>query len=344
MATSRAFCYNPSPNPTIGGTEQVGDLAVAIGSGVSIDPSLQWWNGPNEDPGYVIAYAQPTDDHPNAPERILNTNYPCNIGFLRTSNKSNSEFIELTKKVTGNNTIATTTQAKSLLNSLGYWTSFGALPPGMVLYLDAADPNSYPGTGSDWFDLSGVGNHGTFSGNAIFSTQSGGSIEFDGSGDYVGFTTVKEIPIGNEPYTISVWFNSDEMPSNRGFVGWGGFGNFNQVNAWRLHNTGVSGFRHYWWGNDLDYTTPMSSGTWYHAVAAYENGSRKLYLNNVQVAEDFPTGHNVPYASNLRIGVTADFLGEWFDGKIAQVVIYKRQATVGEIEALWDSGRGRFGY
>ena len=123
-----------------------------------------------------------------------------------------------------------------------------------------------------------------------------------------------------------------------------GFGNFNQVNAWRLHNTGVSGFRHYWWGNDLDYTTPMSSGTWYHAVAAYENGSRKLYLNNVQVAEDFPTGHNVPYASNLRIGVTADFVGEWFDGKIAQVVIYKRQATVGEIEALWDSGRGRFGY
>jgi hypothetical protein len=134
------------------------------------------------------------------------------------------------------------------------------------------------------------------------------------------------------------------MPSDRGFVGWGGFGNLNQVNAWRLRNTGSSGFRHYWWGNDLDYTTPMSSGTWYHAVAAYENGSRKLYLNNVQVAEDFPTGHNVPYATNLRIGVTADFLGEWFDGKIAQVVIYKRQASVGEIQALWDSGKSRFGY
>ena len=79
-------------------------------------------------------------------------------------------------------------------------------------------------------------------------------------------------------------------------------------------------------------------------MRAYENGSRKLYLNNVEVAEDFPTGHNVPYSSNLRIGVTADFLNEWFLGKIAQVIIYKRQATVVEINAIWNSGKSRFGY
>ena len=62
------------------------------------------------------------------------------------------------------------------------------------------------------------------------------------------------------------------------------------------------------------------------------------------VAQDSPVGHNVPYATNLRIGVTAEFLNEWFNGKIGQVLIYKRQATVGEIQAIWESGKTRFGY
>jgi hypothetical protein len=212
----------------------------------------------------------------------------------------------------------------------------------MVLYLDAGISNSYPGTGTTWYDLSGNGNHGTFAGNTSFSTHFGGAMLFDGSNSAITFNNPVNIPIGNEPYTISVWFNSNQMPSDRGFVGWGNFGNVNQVNAWRLRDSGVSGFRHYWWGNDLDYQTPMSTGVWYHAVAAYENGSRKLYLNNVKVAEDYPTGHNVPFATNLRIGVTADFLGEWFDGQIAQVVIYKRQATEAEISIMYQSGLTRF--
>ena len=32
---------------------------------------------------------------------------------------------------------------------------------GLVLALDAADRNSYPGTGNTWFDISGNGNNGT---------------------------------------------------------------------------------------------------------------------------------------------------------------------------------------
>ncbi len=341
MATVRAFCYNPSQTP-IPGTEQVGNIAAAISS-VTIGPGQEWWNGPDEDPGYVIAYVDPSGDHANAPERILGVNYICHIGFKRTQNKNEQEFVELARLITGNQLLLTGNQAKAELNNTGYWTSWGALPTGMVLYLDAGLPNSYPGSGTTWYDLSGYGNHGTLAANTFYTNVSGGTLEFDGSGDYVGFNNPVEIPIGNEPYTISVWFNSNEMPSDRGFVGWGGFGNVNEVNAWRLrNNSGSSGFRHYWWGNDLDYNSPMTTSRWYHAVAAYENGSRRLYLNNVLVAQDNPVGHNVPTASNLRIGVTADFLNEWFWGKIAQVIIYKRQATIQEIDAIYNSGVIRF--
>jgi hypothetical protein len=67
---SRLFCYNPSPNPLISGTDQVGSIAAVTGVVVP-DTSLEWWNGPDEDPGYIIAYSELTGNRPNAPERIL---------------------------------------------------------------------------------------------------------------------------------------------------------------------------------------------------------------------------------------------------------------------------------
>ena len=335
MATARPFAYNTGA--PISGTDQVGSLAIGTPT-VGFDTTgLEWWNGPDEELGYVISEPVPSDTQPTPIIGVSGS-----VGFFRSDALTEISFVNLTNQLFFQSFL-TGDQCKTYLNTNGYWTSWGELPPGMVLYLDAGVSDSYPGTGTTWYDLSGLDNNGTLSG-ATFSSDSGGTMVFNGTNNYVGFNSVDQIPIGNEPYTISVWFNSDEMPSNRGFIGWGAFGSANQVNAWRLRDTGVSGFRHYWWGNDLDYTTPMSSGTWYNAIAAYQNGSRKLYLNNVQVAEDFPTGHNVPYATNLRIGVTAESLGEWFDGKIAQVVIYKRQATPGEIELIWNSGKNRFGY
>jgi hypothetical protein len=335
MSTARPFAYNTGP--AIPGTDQIGNLAIGTPNDGFIATGLEWWNGPDEELGYVIAKQVPDDSQPTP----LNPT-TASVGFSRSGALTESSFVNLTNQLF-NQVFITGDQCKTYLNTNGYWTSWGQIPEGMVLYLDAGIPASYSGSGSTWYDLSGYNNNGTLSG-ATYDSGSGGSISFNGINNYVGFSQVTDIPISNEPYTISVWFNSDEMPSDRGFVGWGEFGSVNEVNAWRLRNTGISGFRHYWWGNDLDYTTPMTAGTWYNAIAAYENGSRKLYLNNVLVAEDFPTGHNVPYATNLRIGVTAESLGEWFDGRIAQVIIYKRQATTIEIESIWNSGKSRFGY
>lgn len=126
MATSRAFCYNPSPNPLISGTEQVGSIAAATGV-VTINPSLQWWNGPDEDSGYVIAYADPSGERPNAPERTFSTNYQCNIGFFRSAQKTEQSFVELTRLISGSSSIDNGTQSKTWLNTNGYWTSYGTM-------------------------------------------------------------------------------------------------------------------------------------------------------------------------------------------------------------------------
>jgi hypothetical protein len=324
---------SPSANPD----GNIGGITCPI-SLTDVYPAVSVYN--SGDDATVTIAKDTTFTIPDGFKFLRNTGA---VRFIRSAALTDESFVSLVN--TNFNQVFISPQiAKTWLNANGMWTSYGELPQGMVLYLDAGISTSYAGTGTTWFDLSGNANNGTFAGGVQFTATAGGTMEFDGIDSAITFNNPVEIPIGNDPYTISVWFNSDEMPSNRGFVGWGGFGNFNEVNAWRLYDTGVSGFRHYWWGNDLDYTTPMTTGVWYNAVAAYENGSRKLYLNNVEVAEDFPTGHNVTDSTNLRIGVTADFLGEWFLGKIAQVIIYKRQATVAEIDAIWNSGKTRFGY
>ena len=94
MSTARPFAYNPSLNP-IDGTEQVGSLAVGTPtSGFTNNP--QFWNGPDESLGYVIAYPVPAGDHPTP----VFDEVTAFLGFLGTKNMPNplseSTFVELT--------------------------------------------------------------------------------------------------------------------------------------------------------------------------------------------------------------------------------------------------------
>ena len=76
---------------------------------------------------------------------------------------------------------------------------------GLVLYLDAGNEESYPGTGTTWKDLSGNGNDGTLTNGPTFSGDNTGGITFDGSNDYVD---CGDIDITSS-FTLSVWFKGN---------------------------------------------------------------------------------------------------------------------------------------
>ena len=56
---------------------------------------------------------------------------------------------------------------------------------GLEFYLDAANKDSYSGTGNDWNDLSDQGNNGTLNGATYSSSPQ--SITFDGTNDFLTF-------------------------------------------------------------------------------------------------------------------------------------------------------------
>ena len=63
---SRPFAYNPGA--PIAGTTQVGDLAVGTPTNGFASTGLEWWNGPGEGSGWIIARPVPGDTQPTPVE------------------------------------------------------------------------------------------------------------------------------------------------------------------------------------------------------------------------------------------------------------------------------------
>jgi hypothetical protein len=119
MSTSRPFAYNTGS--LIPGTDQVGDIAIGVDSfDYTLQPGgIQWWNGPDEDLGYVIAHTTPSGNQPNP------LNIPAYVGFWRSNSKTEESFIDIVNYVAnGEETFNSGNDAKTWLNNNGYWTSW----------------------------------------------------------------------------------------------------------------------------------------------------------------------------------------------------------------------------
>jgi hypothetical protein len=85
---------------------------------------------------------------------------------------------------------------------------------GLVLYLDAGNTNSYPGTGTSWRDISGNSNNGTLTNGPTFNSANLGSIVLDGTDDYVNCGNNSSINITGTGLTLSAWVYRTALNSN----------------------------------------------------------------------------------------------------------------------------------
>jgi uncharacterized delta-60 repeat protein len=116
MPISRPFAYNPTLQ-TEGVFEQFGTLSVGFsGQSYGNQGGLKWWNGPDEELGYVIGTSIPSGG-PIAPDGT-----PSTVGFWRTSGFVTSEFVNLSNTILGVN-LQSPSELITSLNSNGYFTS-----------------------------------------------------------------------------------------------------------------------------------------------------------------------------------------------------------------------------
>ena len=211
----------------------------------------------------------------------------------------------------------------------------------LLLYLDAANPVSYPGTGNIWYDLSANLNNGTLATTAMVNTAATPkSFTFNGTmGNNVSFVSSKF----NVPYTGKTVIVAAKMDANfgtnrfRALFGNNGTRNFN----FYIYNNGSGHQIHFSAGSwGLSDVVPLVTGQWYVFASTQDANTIRYYVNGVLVGTT--TGTTIQqYQSS-----TAEFLGNadnyWF-GEINFALIYKKCLSTNEILQNFNALKSRFG-
>lgn len=208
---------------------------------------------------------------------------------------------------------------------------------GLVLALNAADRNSYPGSGTTWRDMSGNGNNGTLTNGPTFNSTNGGAIVFDGVDDFVS------LPINsifNTPsVTFEVWAYLQTIADRHIlYVNWQG--NSLEVNSDRsvvMYNFSS--------GGQLGAATSagvINWDTWNHFVGMYDDTAQALrtYVNGSLLATRNSTPSTIYSVSTHVISAVA-FGGEVL-GRISTVNHYNRALTASEVQQNYNAQKARF--
>ncbi len=211
---------------------------------------------------------------------------------------------------------------------------------GLVLYLDAANTRSYPGIGTDWYDLSRGGNNGTLTNGPTFSLDNGGSIVFDGSNDYIELSiTPNNIVTTNT--TICSWFKTNI--SSQQII----LNNQSATNRFYIQVFNRSGTLVAHWGlgtqqNSSTSNAIINTSQWYQYCVTYDGVNAIGYLNGIST--DTTNIGLQTYANNLiRIGRFTESLNFDFNGNISQTSVYNRVLSSTEILQNYNTTKTRFG-
>ena len=231
---------------------------------------------------------------------------------------------------------------------MGY--SFGGpiVTDGLYFYVDGADNNSYPDSGTTWFDL--VGNqNGTLTNSPSFDNSNGGCFDFDGTNDHVvcgnNFSFLDD-PDANE-FTITAWINGGAGSDGTVFSKADTSNRMVQLYT-ETDDTAVIKVG----GTTIRSTGVVADNTWHNVgmVIRNDGGTFKaqLYVDGVvdsdgEAAVGSDTATDKDFLIGARRGSDNSDVGYLFDGKIASVAIWSRALHINQLEQNFNAQRSRFG-
>ena len=216
---------------------------------------------------------------------------------------------------------------------IGYYG--GVVRDGLVLNLDSAKRDSYPGTGTIWYDLSGNSYNGELTNGPTYNSSNGGSIVFDGSNDCVVVDSNSNI-LSKTAYTKISWFYITSY-----FYNIMSGGNSGQHAVWLAGTTNLRAGHNGAW-NTVVSTTNLSLNTWYFGAVTFNTTTGwKLYINGSQESTSAST---TTYTGNDEILIGAFSTGgNVFSGRISVAQVYNRVLSDSEILQNYNAFKVRYG-
>lgn len=218
---------------------------------------------------------------------------------------------------------------------------------GLVLYLDAANRKSYPGTGTTWFDLSKELNNFELIGTDYIE-ESPNSIRYtNDEGDYA-IRTGGSVVGGLGDLTIDCWINFSENDS----VCFMSYATPDQSNAFlMLKDGGV--FSIYVDDSRKDIPTPagfFAKGEFNNYTIVRSGSDILLYKNAELIASATgASSDTIQSGGTMVIGQEQDSVGGEFDtsqdlsADINSYKIYSKALSEQEVKQNFNALRGRFG-
>jgi hypothetical protein len=239
---------------------------------------------------------------------------------------------------------------------------------GLVLYLDAANSLSYPGSGTIWTDLSRSQVSGSLLNGSTYNSANNGSIVFDGTNDYANLGNIFNFELTSS-FTISTWFKTTKTgavtsniigkcklqvsPSdytgyqigmNVGTGNSGDAGKFGFVIVSSPFSNPGSIMRR------QTTTSTYNNENWVNGTVTYDGSSTRngmlIYMNGILATmENFDstslTGTIITNA-NFEVGAR-DGTQQPFNGSVSNATVYNRALSADEVLQNYNATKGRFG-
>ena len=214
---------------------------------------------------------------------------------------------------------------------------------GLVLALDAGSKKSYPGSGTTWSSL--VSNTNATITNAVYTSNVGGAMSFDGTNDVVTYST---------PHNSSITTLTYELVFK---------GSRTEGYSYILHNNGTdsttgSSFVTFGWYNTLDYvyasfnghyasmydnTTTIDSTKYYHLTLTWDGSTQKFYING-DLKKSMSLGSiSRVLDSTTSIGGHNGGSYRMMNGEVPFLRIYNRTLSPQEVLQNYNAQKSRFG-
>lgn len=211
---------------------------------------------------------------------------------------------------------------------------------GLVLCLNAADKNSYPGTGTTWTDLSGNSNNGTLTNGPTFNSGNGGSIVFDGVDDYGALPNTSTLSAGTGDFTFNIWLYPTSYSSLYAPI----FVTATTNGIWIGKNENNFVLRAFGVADRLQYSTLPTINTWTNVTITRIGTTATLYYNAVPMTTATTNQNFVQSTTYIGNDVGPGAFPSYYTGRISNINFYKGVGlTSTQVLQNYNATKTRFG-